>query len=121
MLTLICGLPRAGKTTFSDYFSNVIHLDTDGLYIGVIFKVKRSTGNIVVEGVYNTQRLRKELLCAFNKTDEKVCFWLDTAEHIRQERTKAKMQNLVFEPPTYAEGWDEIIIVRDGIETKLER
>ena len=50
MLTLICGLPRAGKTTYSKQFENdgrykVIHLDTCGTrkvnrYIGANTKIE---------------------------------------------------------------------------------
>lgn len=120
MFTLICGHPRAGKTTYSNRYENVIHLDTDGLYRGVLQKVKRSSDSIVVEGVYNWRSQRIELLGAYNGKGKKMCIWLDTPKCIRQERTKAKVHDLPFEPPTYAEGWDEIVIMRDNDHKRVE-
>lgn len=113
MLTLICGLPRAGKTTYSIRYENVIHLDTSGAYHGVIHKVKRLTGDIVVEGVYRSKCEREALIKAY-KGKGYVCIWLDTPLEVRMTRfgwdkwCDAKP----FEPPTYDEGWDEIIVIK---------
>ena len=118
MLTLICGLPRAGKTTYSEQFDNVVHLDTSGAYQGVLRKVKRMTGDVVVEGVYRLQRQRERLIQTYD-ADRYTCIWLDTPDEIRQSRDGwDKWCDKPFEPPTLSEGWDEIIIIKgdDDVE-----
>ena len=113
MLTLICGLPRAGKTTYSERFENVIHLDTSGAYQGVLRKIKRLNGNVVVEGVYRTQEQRKTLIQAYNAECCR-CIFLDTPNEIRRSRKGWDKYCDIqpFEPPTFEEGWDEIIIIK---------
>ena len=113
MITLICGYPRAGKTTFSERFKKAIHLDTDGLYDGVLRKTKHRTDDVVVEGVYNRQRQRMALLSAY-KGEGCRCIWIMTSKEIRQQRTGRRIHDVPFEPPTYSEGWDVIIIIRSN-------
>ena len=116
MLTLICGLPRAGKTTYSKRYDDVIHLDTSGAYRGVIRKVKRRTGDVIVEGVYRLERERVSLIRAY-ETNRYKCIWLDTPDEVRRLRKGwDKYCDKTFEPPTYSEGWDEIIIIRGDYE-----
>ena len=116
MLTLICGLPRAGKTTYSERFDDVIHLDTSGAYKGVIHRLKYKDGDIIVEGVYHTQRQRKDLIQAYKGQGFK-CIWLDTPQEVRRYRHGwDKHCDFPFEPPTLEEGWDEIIIIRGNNE-----
>ena len=71
-VTLICGLPNAGKTTYSKKLENVIHLDD---YIGRIFKFRFKNCNLAaskaetdinVESCYYSKELRKEFLSYFN-------------------------------------------------------
>lgn len=113
MLTLICGLPRAGKTTYSERFDDVIHLDTSGAYQGVNRRLKHRTGDVVVEGVYQLQRERKRLIEAY-KTDTYKCIWLNTPDEVRRSRPGwDKYCDKPFEPPTYSEGWDEIIVIKE--------
>lgn len=113
MLILICGLPRAGKTTYSSLFDDVIHLDTSGAYRGVIHRLKSENGDIVVEGVYRLASERIRLIKAYNGTGLK-CIWLHTPDEIRRSREGwDKFCDQPFEPPTYDEGWDEIIEIRD--------
>lgn len=119
MLTLICGLPRAGKTTYSEQFENVIHLDTSGAYHGVINRLKRKSGDIVVEGVYRLSQERKRLIQAYNGKGFK-CIWLNTPDEVRQSRHGwDKWCDRPFEPPTYDEGWDEIIIIEDNNDKSI--
>lgn len=114
MLTLICGQPRAGKTTFSRHYDDVIHLDTSGAYRGVLHHVRGRSDDIVIEGVYRNAYDREQLLQAYNG-DRAKCIWLDTPVEIRRERPGwDKWCDKPFEPPTYDEGWDEIIIIRDS-------
>ena len=114
MLTLICGLPRAGKTTYSKRYDNVIHLDSCFSYRGVIHAMRGMKDDVVVEGVYNHAYERKQLLNAYEGEMGK-CIWLDTPDEIRSTRPGwGKNCIKPFEPPTYEEGWDEIVIIREG-------
>ena len=119
MLTLICGLPRAGKTTYSKQFDcPVIHLDNLGSTYNVISKVKRMSGDIVVEGVFHDAQKRTELIRAYNG-DYSRCIWLDTPREVREERLGYKLRkDYPFPVPTYSEGWDEIIIIRGDNNVK---
>lgn len=119
MLTLICGLPRSGKTTISGHYKDtceVLHCD----YLqphGVIRKVKEiaDSKDIAVEGIYRRASERKKLLEAYTGGGKKVCLWLNTPQEVRETRTGYhKASNLPFEPPTLEEGWDEVIINRNG-------
>lgn len=121
MLTLICGLPRAGKTTYSEQFDGVIHLDTSGAYQGVLRRIKRRTGDVVVEGVYRLQRERISLIQAY-ETDRYRCIWMDTPDEVRRSRHGwDKHCDKPFDPPTFDEGWDEILIVREGENVECYR
>lgn len=122
MLTLICGKPRAGKTTYSERFENVIHLDTSGAYRGVIHHIKQTSGDVVVEGVYRTKEQRGTLIKAYNG-DECRCIFLDTSDEIRRSRKGWDKYCDIhpFEPPTLDEGWDEIIIIRGEHEQRISK
>ena len=127
MLTLICGLPRAGKTTYSKRYEGtckVVHLDDYG---GGDKGHAQCTGavtsdDIVVEGIYHTARWRKNLIQKYSG-DWKKCIWLDTPIEVKKKRHGycAKCE-YYFEPPTYDEGWDEIIVIRgDDNEQRSSR
>lgn len=113
MLTLICGLPRAGKTTYSmryDGTREVLHLDQRG-YVRTQKKV-RALGDVVVEGTYNDAYQRIALVQAYTG-DFKECIWLDTPIEIKKTREGySQCCELPFEPPTYDEGWDNIIVIK---------
>lgn len=116
MFTLVCGLYNAGKTTYSLQFDNALHLDE----LGSTDKVcERMEDEIVVEGVFGHPRQRKKLLAAYTG-GYKRCIFLDVPldEIIRREdrgRPKSYLRHhaATFQPPTYSEGWDEIIRI-DG-------
>ncbi len=117
MLTLICGLPRAGKTTYSKQFEDgcqVVHFDkcqnrVKG-HIRCLSKVNTDR-DIVVEGVYDLAFQRKELREAY-LGDKTRCIWLNTPMEIKKTRPGyCKACEYKFEPPTYAEGWDEIEVI----------
>lgn len=133
MITLICGRCRAGKTTYSRKFSNVVHLDTAAKsgrerYQSVLRMIPEQSGDVVVEGIYDTAEKRMALLDAYVGEDSK-CIWLDTdPETISRRmgmafgpwRHHPVMVPREFEPPTYTEGWDEIIVIRgDQVDTIL--
>ena len=116
MLTLICGLPNAGKTTYSQRFENVIHLDEERRTSAVCDKV-RGMDEAVVEGGFNTAEKRGRLRSSYDGYTRLI--WLDTPldECIRREdrgRPEFILRNAAkhFEPPTYDEGWDEIEVIR---------
>ena len=116
-MILICGLPRAGKTTYSKSFENVIHCDDYGvmpipLRYDKCAENVRTSKDIIIEGVYERSSYRKELVQAYQGTYTK-CIWLDTPDYIRHERDGwSRNCDFPFEPPTYDEGWNEIIVVR---------
>ena len=127
MLTLVCGLPRAGKTTYSSQFENVVHLD-DYLYLPLTLRHERCNRNaeteddVVVEGIYHTAKLRISLIQAYRGKGLK-CVWLDTPLEIKKHRIGyvPAMSPFPFEPPTLDEGWDEIIIIRGNDEQRYSR
>ena len=125
-VTLICGLPNSGKTTFSKHFKNVFHLDD---FENPIFKRKfddcnkaalKSATDVYIEGCYHRKTLIKEFIEIFKKW-KKVCIWINTPLEIclnrcnkgRDELT-VRLTNEHFEPPTQDEGWDELIILNDN-------
>lgn len=125
MLTLICGRSRAGKTTYSQQFDNVIHGDSVRALYGEkypkIYEIVSQRNDIVLDYLFETAEKRIGLLQAYKGDSPKRCIWLDTpistvalrATHGRSDSPKyARPQ--IFEPPTYEEGWDEIIIIRKG-------
>ncbi len=76
----------------------------------------------MAEGIFNMAYERGDLVKAYagNRTR---CIWLDTSVEVRKHRPGYHHHycNMPFTPPTYDEGWDEIIIIRDGAEILLER
>ena len=124
MITLITGLPNAGKTTYSARYENVIHLDDfpqvgDGGKYDRCNRQAAALENAVVEGVYNTTELRSQLLKVCAEHDRKVCVWMDTpAEICKQRENRGRPTAIVdvhekmFQPPTLDEGWDEIVVVK---------
>lgn len=123
-VTLICGIPNAGKTTYSRKFDNVIHHDsllltTQERYRYTIEKAKQSE-DICIDGMYGEKKRRVELLDAL-KDYTKTCIWMDTpVEKCIKRENRRRPDHLIlhyaktFEPPTFDEGWDEIIVIGDG-------
>ena len=121
-MLIICGIPNAGKTTYSVQYDSVVHFD--GLDTTTKKKYDRlkelaRNGNAVLEGVFGDKRRRTELIECCPLEERKVCIWLDTAveECVRRENRNRPTNMIrhhakVFQPPTYAEGWDEIIIIK---------
>ena len=115
-MTLIMGHPNAGKTTYSARYDNVLHLDDfpRNKFLNCNEAVRRSDGNVVVEGIYNLRCRRIKLLEAVaGKGCRNVCIWLDTPldECVRRE-DRGRDERTVrgpLQPPTLDEGWDEII------------
>lgn len=117
MLTLICGLPNSGKSTLSEQYPNVIHLD-DVMSYRKVAEMVSTSDDVTVEGIYIIHQTRRELANAY-KGDKKVCIWLDVPMEeclARENRGRSKLfiRNcaMLFEPPTYDEGWNEIVVMR---------
>lgn len=132
-MTLVCGISSSGKTTYAQALSGAV-IAWDNFRGGGHFKTDQcnrraaEVENAVVEGIY-IRKWQREDLCNIIK-ERKVCIWLDTPldECIKRERTgRCRGDNFIksqyerFESPTYSEGWDEIYIVKDGIETLMPR
>ena len=112
------GLPNAGKTTYSAQYDNVIHRDDFGgknKYERIIELVKKNS-DVCVEGVYLFAARRKDLVAASNTKN--TCIWLDTSPDLCRQREREGRNRWpgiineaerLLEPPTYDEGWDEII------------
>lgn len=126
MIILICGLPNAGKTTYSKNYSNVIHLDDflekakspRSLY-NLCNEAAAASENkdVCVQGVYALRKQRINLLdLVKDKQDKKICIWIDTPIQIcKQRENRNRSEEFVesfqkfFKPPTFDQGWDEII------------
>ena len=127
MLMLICGRSKAGKTTYSKRYNDVIHLDDAmkkgfNVYDITHDAVSRRTGDVVVEGIYATVKRRKALINAYKGSGIKICIWLDTPKSIIAARGLFKtVCPEEFEPPSRSEGWDEIIIIRGEYEQRISR
>lgn len=115
MITLICGRPRAGKTTYSKRFENVIHLDDSRFlslkdrYNDVLNKIRNNVFDIVVDGIYSTKKQRIELLKTYKGFGSR-CIWINTdLNTISKRYLFHKKDPYPFDSPTYDEGWDEVI------------
>ena len=124
MLTLICGLPNSGKTTYANenyeyviHYDDVPHITLEEHHRNCIQEILDSDEkDICVEGVYDKKYRRMALIEACKEQDKKVCVWINTPYEVCLSR-KSKPRFIVekfyrsFEPPTEDEGWDEIIEV----------
>lgn len=107
MITLICGLPRAGKTTLSgNYKCKVYHGDYN---MHKCYRVKDDVA--CVEGIFVTPSMREKVIR--DREDFKLCVYLDTNREILSKRG-FKNDNATCSEPTLEEGWDKIIIVKDN-------
>lgn len=132
MLILICGRSRAGKTTYSQRFDNVLHCDSVRAKCGEkypkIYELVAQEKDIVLDGLFETAELRKGLIGAYKGDSPMCCIWIDTDLETIALRSSGGMsasEKYVrpsnFEPPTYSEGWDEIWIVKGNERHHLER
>lgn len=119
-MIVIIGLPNAGKTTYSNRFTDVLHYDDISKYSRAEREdIYRSFQGNCIEGIYNSKQSRERLLSCLEDNSRKVCVWIDTPEDecIRREN-RGRDSHLVkshaktFEPPTLDEGWDEIITIK---------
>ena len=117
-MILICGLPNAGKTTYSKRYENVLHLDDfpTSKFLNCNKAVSEADEDVVVEGIYNSIVRRKKLLESCKHMQRKVCIWLNTPKEVcvsREDRGRPSdmIYSHLMQQPTVDEGWDEVIIV----------
>lgn len=122
-MILICGIPNSGKTTYSSRYENVIHYDEvrgGRRRVQTVIDLVHDGSDVCVEGVYGRARHRSDLVAA-SQDDSNTCIWLDTPLDTcihREETGRQRSTNMViwahndFEPPTYEEGWNDIIVIR---------
>lgn len=132
MLILICGRSRAGKTTYSQRYEDVLHCDSVRAKCGEkypkIYELVTPQKDIVLDGLFETAEKRTGLLQAYKGNSPKQCIWLDTdIKTIALRTTNGRSDSPKharpheFEPPTLSEGWDEIIIIRGEHEQRIHR
>lgn len=114
MLTLICGLPNAGKTTG---YPDALHQDEIGTTENVCAAISRIDGDATIEGCFPTAKCRRKVREAYRGAARCVFIDISVEESVRREdrnRHETILRNAArfFEPPTYAEGWDEIEVIR---------
>lgn len=127
MLTMICGLPNAGKTTLSYQYDNALHQDDIGTIDRIIRAIAQTSGDVIIEGYFGRQDERRRVISSYKGKTK--CIFLDITvdESISRENRNRHPQMLrnaarFFEPPTYDEGWDEIIVLRgDDNEQRSSR
>ncbi len=126
-MTLICGIPNAGKTTYSSKYDKVIHYDDIKLIgrerIPYILNEIKSSSDICIDGVFGIKEHRRIIANAMKEKGSKaVCIWLNTPLDICLKREMSyrrrplelvKIHNKRFVPPDYDEGWDEIIVISE--------
>ena len=75
------------------------------------------SGDVVVEGIYESPEQRIALLKAY-RGGARVCIFLDPSEEEINARPFAKRHGHIkkhkFTPPAYSEGWDVIVEVKNG-------
>lgn len=123
---MICGLPNAGKTTYSKQYENALHQDDIGTIRNIVGVVEQIDGDAVIEGYFGTRDERHKVLSAY-KGDVK-CIFIDISveESIKREDRNRHPQILrnasrFFEPPTIDEGWKEIVIIRGDEVERISR
>lgn len=126
MLTMICGLPNAGKTTLSERYENALHQDEIGTISNVIKAIEQIDDDVIIEGYFGKCEERKNVLSAYNGKTKCLFIDISVEESIRRENRNRHPQILrnaarFFEPPTFDEGWNEIIIIRGNDEQRSYR
>lgn len=125
MLTMICGLPNAGKTTYSKQFNNVLHQDNIGTISNIVSVIK-PMDDIIIEGYFSRRNERDRVRTAHKGYAKCIFIDISVEESIKRENRNRNPQILrnaarFFEPPTIEEGWDEIIIIRGEHEQRICR
>lgn len=119
MLLMICGLPNAGKTTFSKRYKNALHYDEIGTLSNVVKAIEKASGDVVIEGYFGTSDERKKVISAYDGKTRCIFIDIPSEESIRREDRNRNPQIIknasrFFETPSYSEGWDEIIVIGDN-------
>ena len=116
MLTMICGLPNAGKTSLASKYDNVLHQDEIGTIDRIISAINQMQGDVIIEGYFGRTDERQKIISSYKGKAKCVFINITVDESISRENRNRHPQMLrnaerFFEPPTYEEGWDEIIVI----------
>lgn len=122
-MILICGIPNSGKTTYSSKYEEVIHYDDikGSLKKNKILEIVKNNNFSIVEGTYELSKDREKLVKS--SKEKNICIWLNTELNTCLEREKSyrkRPEQITlwsfekFEPPTYEEGWDKIIVIKNN-------
>ena len=115
-VTLVCGLPNAGKTTFCKKYDNVIHLDSMGhstyeeRFNECIIIAVNNSGDIVIDGNFYSKRIRKNMISALNQQQcKKVCIWINTPLEtcLKRADSGGRSREIV----NHINKWDELIML----------
>lgn len=126
-LIVLCGLPNAGKTTYSKNYDNVIHIDDirfteyDQLMVELSERINNAfnaNDTVVLDGICCSNSMRKRILSLFDDSIYKKCIFIDISEEDmlkREDRNRHKFELFAishfFQKPTLDEGWDEIVTI----------
>ena len=122
---MICGLPNAGKTTYSKQFDNALHQDDIGRISRIVEMIEHKD-DVVIEGYFGRRHERDRVRQAHKGYTKCIFLDITTEESIKRENRNRHPQILrnasrFFEPPTLDDGWDEIIIIRGEHEQRYSR
>lgn len=130
-MIIICGVPNAGKTTYSQQYKDAVHYDSLNMttrqrYIYLNRLARR--GDAVFDGVFGEGFRRKELVKSCPRGEKKICVWLNTPLEVclaRENRDRSPEVVLfhwqAFEPPTMDEGWDRIEVIEWQAEGRAKK
>ena len=74
MLTMICGLPNAGKTTYSAQFENALHQDEIGTISRIVSAIE-PMDDVIIEGYFGRREERDRVRRAHSGYAK--CIFLD--------------------------------------------
>jgi tRNA uridine 5-carbamoylmethylation protein Kti12 len=138
ILYAVCGIPGSGKTTYSRQLAKELGAKLycyderpDGNHLGKIesshiemwrdiFTDLNNGEDVICDDLHTTKRERVSILHAVNDSNcKKVLIVMETPLEVCLERNANRINRLPdnvvkaihrsYEPPTFGEGWDEII------------
>lgn len=82
MLTLVCGIPNAGKTTG---YPDALHIDEIGFVHTAREIIKKINGDVIIEGNFPTPLMREGIRTAYNGYTKCIFIDISADESIRRE------------------------------------
>lgn len=135
MIIILCGIPASGKTTLAKSLQGQLYSFDDLVTVNTLERHKETQKQmykdiqtdllngetVIVDHLLITKDRRKELLSYVPSDCKRVCYVLNTPLKDCLERNKNRENRLPafvitqsaeqYEPPTFDEGWDEIIYI----------